>query len=434
VEVTITPLSDVSQQADIEISDAELLPHFRKAYEQFRPKAQFRGFRKGKVPLDLVKKLYGEAIEQEALEGIAEEIYRTAMEERSIVPIGRPSLVNMDFQRGSHFRFSITYEIKPTIELKQYRNVKLEKPVHTVTDEELERELLQIRRANARHVPVEQVEGTEAVVTADVQELDASGSPLIGKKSAGVKFPLYDESLQTRIREALAGARTGETYPVTLETQHEDHSHEAHFQLGVTAIERVELPEVNDEFARSVTGGKVTSAAELRTSMRGDLEKYWEGMAESRLKDALADEIVRRHEFTIPDSLVEAFLDSFLEDIRSRARDRKLPENFDEADFRKQSRASAVWQAKWMLLRERIAQEEKISVTDEDLEAHAAQEASRLGIAQDRLLAYYRNAPSVHDRLLSDKVTQALLASAKIKDVPWETPSSTQASSKEPTV
>jgi len=118
VDLTITPLSEVSQQADIEISDAELQPHFRKAYEAFRPKAQFRGFRKGKVPLDLVKKLYGEAIEQDALEGIAEDVYRQAMQERSIVPIGRPSLVTMDFQRGSHLRFRITYEVKPTVELK----------------------------------------------------------------------------------------------------------------------------------------------------------------------------------------------------------------------------------------------------------------------------------------------------------------------------
>jgi len=427
VELTITPLTEVSQQADIEISDAELQPHFLKAYEEFRPKAQFRGFRKGKVPLELVKKLYGEAIEQDALEGIAEEVYRKAMEERSIVPIGRPSLVTMDFKRGSHFRFSITYEIKPTIELKQYRNVKLERPVHAVTEEELERELLQLRRANARHIPVEEVQGTEAVVTADVQELDGSGTPLIGKKQTGVKFPLYDESLQPRIREALAGALKGGTYPVTLETEHDDHTHATHFQLQVTAVEREELPEVDDEFARSVTGGKASSATELRSSMRADLEKYWEEMSASRLKDALADELVRRHEFTVPDSLVAAFLDSFLEDIRSRSRDRKLPANFDEAKFRDQNRAYAVWQAKWMLLRERIAQEEKIAVTDADLESHAAQEAARLGIAQERLLSYYRNAPSVHDRLLSDKVTQALLASAKIKDVAWETPSPTQA-------
>jgi trigger factor len=426
VDLTITPLSEVSQQADIEISDAELQPHFRKAYEQFRPKAQFRGFRKGKVPLDLVKKLYGEAIEQDALEGIAEEVYRRAMEERSIEPIGRPALVNMDFKRGSHFRFSITYEIKPSIELKQYRSVKLERPVHTVTDEELERELLQLRRANARHVPVDRAEGTSVIVTADVQEVDEGGNPLIGKKQSGVKFPLYDESLQPRIREALAAAETGHAYPVTLETTHEDHTHVAHYQLTVTAIEREELPEVDDEFARSLTKGNVTTAAELRSSMRADLVKYWEGLSATRLKDALADELVRRHEFTVPDSLVDAFLDSFLEDIRSRSRDRKLPADFNEATFREENRAHAIWQAKWMLLRERIAEEEQIAVTDADLEAHAAEEAPRLGIAPDRLLAYYKSAPSVRDRLLSDKVAQALLESAKIKDVPWDQPSSIQ--------
>ena len=248
----------------------------------------------------------------------------------------------------------------------------------------------------------------------------------MARSAPGSSFPLYDESLQSGIREALAGAQTGGSYPVTLETEHEDHKHETRFQLLVTGIERVELPEVDDEFARSVTGGKVPSAEELRSSMRSDLEKYWEEMSASRLKDALADELVRRHEFTVPESLTEAFLDSFLEDIRSRSRDRALPPDFDQAKFREQNRAYAVWQAKWMLLRERIAQEENITVSDADLEAHASKEAARLGIGQDRLLAYFKSAPSVRDQLLSDKVTQELLASAKVKEVPWETPSPTQ--------
>jgi trigger factor len=333
----------------------------------------------------------------------------------------------MDFQRGSHFRFRITYEVKPTIELKQYKNLKLEKPVHAVSDAELEQEILQLRRSRARRTPVEQADGTETVVTADVQEVDAGGTPLIGKRESDVSFPLYDDGLQAPIREALVNARTGESYPVTLEHRHEDHTHEAHYQLQVNRIERVELPEPDDEFAREVTGGKVTAIEELRASIRRDLEKYWEEMSDRRLKDALADELVRRHEFTVPDSLVDAFLDSFLEDIRSRSRDRKLPPNFDEQHFRTESRASAIWQARWMLLRERIAEEESIRVTDEDLQAHAAQEAARLGVAQDRLLTYYKSAPSVHDRLLSDKVTQALLATAKIKDIAWDTPLSTQA-------
>jgi trigger factor len=134
----------------------------------------------------------------------------------------------------------------------------------------------------------------------------------------------------------------------------------------------------------------------------------------------MAAELVRMHEFPVPDSLVDTFLDAFLDDIRNRSRERQLPAGFDEQKFREANRAHAVWQAKWMLLKEAIAEREGITVTDADLEQAAAADAGRMGIDKERLLQYYKSSGGTAERIQSDKITALLREQAKITDVPAE--------------
>jgi trigger factor len=416
VEVTINTLSEVQQEVDIEVSPEELAPHFQKAYEQFRPKAQLRGFRKGKVPMELIQKLYGEAIEQDALDSIAETLYRKAMEERDIQPVGRPALTDMDFQRGAHFRFKIKYDIRPEIKLKSYKGVSVEKLVHTFGDEEVDREIIQVRRVNSTRSPADRVTDSEHIVTAEIQELDDSGAPLIGKKRSEVKFDLSDASLAEEVKTALQQAEMGGVYRVTMSSSDADRPQQTHLALTVTAVEKVELPMLDDALVQKVTGGKISTVDEFKESIRGDLTRYWEEQSTTRLRDAIADEIVRRHEFAVPDSMVDAFLDSFLEDIKNRSRDKALPPDFDGEKFREENRAYAVWQAKWMLLKERIAEEENIVVTDDNVMQLAEEEAQRMGLPKDRLVQYYKSSGAVRDRLLSDRVISFLREHAKIKE------------------
>ena len=416
MEVTINTLSEVQQEAEILVSDEELQPHFTRAYEKYRPKVELKGFRKGKVPMEIIKKLYGEAIEQDSLDTVASEFYRIAMTERNILPIGKPELTDMDFRRGEHFRFKIKYEVRPAIELKHYKGVAVEKPTHKVTDPEIQKEIDRIRHINSTTTEVAAVTDSEHIVTGIVQELDATGAPLIGKKSPHSRFYLADETLPTEIREALAHAEVDGLYRVSFESKHDDHIHSTHISITVTKIEKVILPPFDEALVKKISGDKVSSTDEFLKSLRIDLTKYWEDRGERALSDAIAQELVRMHEFPVPESLVNSFLDAFVEDIKNRSKDKKLPPDFDEEKFRDESRAFATWQAKWMLLKEGIAEAENITVTDAELETLAAAEAERIGVGKDRLLEYYKNSSSTVERLLSDKVISFLKEHAKIKE------------------
>lgn len=417
LEVTIQTLSGVEQEAEIQVSGQELQPHFDKAYERYRKKADIKGFRKGKAPLDFIKRMYGEAIEYESLDSAADAFYRKAMEEKNIQPIGIPKLVDMDFRRGEHFRFKIKYEVRPNVPLKKYKGITAEKPVHKLSDEEVQAEIEHLRRVNSTMTEVQAVTDDEHVVTADVQELDEAGTPLIGRKSPGARFLLSDQTLAPEIRTALAKAEVGATYRVDLVNDHGDHKHTIHASILVTKIEQVTLPPFDDELAKKVSQDKIVSAAELTQSITSDLERYWQDQSEKKLRDAIADELVRTHEFDVPDTLVTTFLDAFVDDIKNRSRERSLPKGFDEKKFREESRTHAIWQVKWMLLKEAIADQENLTVTETDVEQLATTEAGRTGLDKDRLLEYYKSSGAAADRLLTEKVMAFLKEHATVKEV-----------------
>jgi trigger factor len=416
VQVSITHISEVQQEADIQLTQEELQPLFDQAYAKYRPKAELKGFRKGKVPMPMIKQLYGEAIEQDALDDIATDFYSKAMEEKDIHPVGQPAMVDMDFKRGEHFRFKIKYEVKPGITLGTYRGIKVEKPIHIVTDAEVDGEIQKILHANSTAEEAQKVTDTGYIVTADVQELDETGSPLIGKKTPGARFDLSDETLAREVSEALTGASTGETYRTKFDSTNGDHSHTVHVALTVTKIEKVNLPKFDEELVKKITGGKVSSIDEFRKNLRSDMERFWEEESNSRLNDNIARTLVEAHPFPLPESIVNGILDSYVDDVRNTSRDRKLPKGFDEQKFREESRPAAIRQAKWLLLSARIAEEEKITVTDQEIEALAEAEAGKIGIQKERMLDYYRKSSSASNRILSNKLMSFLREHAKITE------------------
>lgn len=422
MDVQITTITEVLQEAEIHVGNEELQKHFERAYEEYRPKAEVKGFRKGRVPLSMVKRLYGESIEYKAIDDIANDCYRQAMAEREIRPIGRPTMTDMDFKRGERLRFKVQYEVRPPITLRRYKGLKVERPIHSVTDAEVEAELTRLRRANSTYTEVPAVTGPDHVVTGDVQELDGTGSPLIGKKSANVRFLLSDETLAPEIREALQAARTGDVYRVTLEPRQADREQPLKLSIAVSRIESAELPALDDGFVTKITRGKVTSPDEFKAKLRRDIEQYWTEQAERSVNDTIISDLVREHTFTVPDVLITNILDTLVDDIRGRSRDRQLPKDFDEQKFRDENRAYATFQGKWMLLKERIAEAENITVTDEEIERLAGTDAAQTGIAKEQLLQYYRNSSSVADRLLAGKVLSFLRSNAVITDKPVREP------------
>jgi len=418
VEVTIQSLSDVSREVEITATIEDLSPHFDKAYQEHRKKIDIRGFRKGRAPLDIVKKLYGDLIENDSLNEIATEMYRKAVKEKELKPIGEPVLVDMDYKRGESFRCKIQYDIRPTIEVKQYKNISVEKIIHTVTDDEVEKELVRLQRANAAMEDVEAVTDPEHIVTATLQDLDDNGNPLVGKKSDGIRFYMADDQLEKPFKDALKEAQKGGSYKVQFEHKHDEHTHTVNTQITVTKIQKVTLSPLDDTFVARVTKDKFTTVDSLREGIRKDIIAYWKEQSERQVINSISSEIIRLHEFQVPESLIRSVLGGLLEEMKNEYPNKRLPDEFDIEKFNEENREYAVYQAKWALLREELIKAENITVSDEDLEKLAEIESAKIKIPKERLINYYKTSEQIKDRLTGDKLLKILVDSAKIKEVP----------------
>ncbi|HTP13398.1 MAG TPA: trigger factor [Bacteroidota bacterium] len=417
MEVTVKELTEVSREVEITATATELAPHFEKAYKDYRPKIEIRGFRKGKAPLDLVKKLYGEMIENESLETVAGDLYRQVAKEKDLKPIGEPRLVDMNFKRGEQLQCKVQYDVRPKIELKQYKHVAVEKVVHKVTSEEVEEEILRLRRVNSTMEEVTAVTDQEHVVTVTMQELDQSGAPLIGKKNENVRFYLADDQLEQPFKDALKAAQVNGEYRVKFEHQHGDHTHNVDALLKVRKVEKVALPELNDAFVAKITKDKIKSVVDFRRGIEADLVTYWKDREKRQVLNSITEAILKNHEFQVPESLVNSVLEGLLEEMKNEYPKKQLPANFDVNKFYEQNRAYAEAQAKWALLREEIIKKENLLAGDDDLTKLAEQEAGKIGIDKDRLVAYYKSSDQVKDRIVGTKLLDFLLESAKVKEV-----------------
>lgn len=417
MEVTVHTLTEVSREVEIEVNKEELQPYFDKAYREYGPKIDIKGFRKGKAPVELIKKLYGDMIEHEYLEKLAGELYRKVVKEKELKPIGDPTLTDMKYDRGERFWVKIQYDIRPTVTLNKYKGLTVETVVHKVTDDELEEELVRMRKINSTREEVEKVTNDEHVVTADLQEFDETGFPVIGKKNDNAKFYLADPQLEQPFKDALQTTQKGNEHEIRFEHSHDDHVHKVHMKARVTKVEKVVLPELNDEFVKKVTKEKVGTLEDFRKGIREDLENYWKEKNRRNLINAVVSEIIRLHEFQVPESLIRSVLENLLEEIKGQYPNKQLPADFDVDKFFEENRGYAIFQAKWALLREEIVKAENLTVDDEALVALAEREAPKIGIDKERLITYYKSSDQIKDRLVGDKLIDMLISSSTIKEV-----------------
>lgn len=417
VQAHVTEVNTVSREIEITVPADELKPHFDKKYKEYRPKVDIKGFRKGKAPLDIVIKLYGEMIEQDSLQEVATEFYKQAIKEKDLQPIGEPTLLDMDYKRGEKLMVKIRYDVRPEVTLKKYKGIKVTKPVHTVTEGDVEEEILRLRRMNAAMSEVDAVTNEEHVITVDMQDLDEKGMPIIGKRTQDARFYLADEKLEAPFKEALSRAEKNAEYTVQFDHDHGDHQHTVRSRLSVKKVEKVELPPFDDAFVAKITNEKVSSITAFRADLRRDLETYWKTKSDRAGINALTAELLKLHEFEVPESLVRAVMESLLKDVAGQHPNKELPADFNYDEFWHENLSYAEAQAKWALLREELLKEEQIVVADEDLVALAEREAPKINIDKERLLEYYKTSEQVRDRLIGEKLLDALMAKAKVEEV-----------------
>ncbi|KUO62350.1 hypothetical protein APF79_07515 [bacterium BRH_c32] len=415
MEVVIKDPVNSVQELEVTIPYSEITEDIEKAYLEERKNIELPGFRKGKVPVSMLKKMFKEAIEYRASEKIANRKFWDAVDENNLKPISTPQLTDIDFVPDEKLFFKVNFEIKPKLDLKDYTNLEIEKPVFKLRQEEVDKEKEHLLKTHIQYNPAEAVDNKDFRITVNLDRTDKDGVSLGNPKSENILIQLNDEKVNKDIVENAIGKNIGESFTFSFTDEHfhgeEKHVEEFHYSAEIIKIEKIELPELTDELVKTVTKNKANNAAELEEQIKDNLTKFYTQQSEEIYLNSLLDKIVKNNDFEAPKGYVEMVHKRFIEMERKNAA-RYGNKNFDETAVSEYYKPRSLWNAKWQIILENLSEKENIKVDESQLEELARIESEKTGISADKLMNYYKENNRI-DALLEEKVMDFLKSNNK---------------------
>lgn len=418
METKVTKSNNFERLIEVSVPENELTPHFNSALEKYRKNLRLEGFRKGKVPMHLVKKLYGDAIKGQALDDVIQSVFQEVKQKEKLRPIAPAQLDDIDYQPESGLKFKAKVEVVPDIQLKKYKGLSAEKEVYQVDEKDIENAIEELREKNAVMEPVEDEAKQDHYILADLQQVDAGGIPLIGKKYEDRWVHLNDDE-SNDFTPQLLGVKAGETRRVELEPvePQAEQNGKDYFDVLVKEVKLKRVPEIDDELAKDV--GDFQTLEDLKKDIREKLEAQSENISKRNLKQKLIDALLKKNDFDLPETMIKNYLEVMVENARHQSAQQQQQQPFDEEAFKNQYRQVASRTIKWELSKGKLVEIESIAVDEADRERFVEQMAKERNVDVKEIKKTLRNkdtAKRVDDDLLEEKVLAYLETNAKIKE------------------
>jgi trigger factor len=390
LEENVVQLSDSEQELSVTLAPDEYKEDLEKETRAKAKTIRIDGFRKGKAPKHVIKKLFGDSLEYQAAEKVASNVFWKIVHEKPLNPISEPVMTDIAFTPNEPLSFKVKYEVTPKIEAKDYTGLTIETPDLHVSDEELEREIDKIRMSRAEEKEAEVAEDENHAVTLDLQKLDDAGAPVEGAVQPGVDVYLGNPQVNEKLKESALGKKKGDAFEFSfVDDKRKDHPPETYrYTATITAVKKIEKPELTDEFVKEISNGQAKNAEALRETYRKEMQNYYDDTASDIVDMKLEQKILENNPFTPPASLVEKYLTSLVEQEIERAkREKKLAPKAEE--LREQLAKKAENSVRWVLIRENIVKKEGVKVDDETIEKLANENAEKMNVSVETLKKHY---------------------------------------------
>ncbi len=398
-----------------------------KVYQANKGKFQIDGFRKGKAPRSIIEKRYGEGVfAEDAINDLLSANYGAAVDELELEVVDSPRVEFSPIEKGKGFTATITVQVYPEVEVKDYKGVEIEDRKQTITDADVDAELENLRHRNSRMISVED----RPVKDGDSIILDYKGfvgdEQFEGGTADGFNLVIGSGTFIPGFEEQLVGAEKEKEVDVKVTFPTEYHSEdlagkEAVFKCVVHDIKEEELPDLDDEFVKDIS--ELDTLDEFREFTAGRLQSERDAMTESIMKDDILDKINEANDFDVPDAMVETEVDNMLQEydyqLRAQGMDistyiQYMGRTVDE--FREDMKISAFRRVKNRMMIRAIANQENITASDEEVEKQLNDMAEQNHIDVEKLKEYLggENLKAVREDVRIQKAIDLLYENAKI--------------------
>ena len=412
--------SSTKRQIEVQIPPEEVSRETEVLIQKYQKLARIPGFRKGHVPASIIRQRFSQDIQNDVIDALVPKYFRKEAERLKLIPISQPRVTDLRTNDGQAMHFKASFEVMPEIKVEGYKELRAEHPEISVTDEEVEESLKSVQEQKATFSPIE----GRAIQDGDYAQVSLDGTPK--NEQAGTKPVHMDDVLvevggkttMPEFTENLRGASPGEerTFDVLYPEDFSDERLRGQtfsYKVKINANKQKSLPELNDEFAKEV--GEFATLDEVRKRIREGMEHERKQTAEREAKDKLLAELIRRNEFEVPDALVEHQVDLRLDrGLRALAAQGMSAEHMKKMDLgrlRSGQRDQAVQEVKAALLLEKIAEEEKIEVGDEEINNEIEALAKQTNQAPDAIRARLTRDGAldrIRDRIRNEKALDFL--------------------------
>ena len=411
------------RELELEIPAEDVSKATERVAKELARVARVPGFRPGKAPISLIKRRFADDIKGEVLQSLVPERVEKAVAEQKLSPVSQPQVDKLDFNEGQPLKFRAVFEVLPEFELSTYKGLEIEMPQMDVTDEDVNKALAETRERVAAFAPVE----GRAVENGDFAQLKLAGTPADGGEPINADSVLCHvgaEETMEPFNEALRGANIGDhkEFDVEYPADYPDEKlagKKFHYAADVTGIKTKQLPELNDEFAKDVSDA--ATLEELKTKIQENLVHQRDHRQKDLQRERVITELVKLHDFPVPESLVESQMDVRLERmVRSLAQQGVDPRavNLDWSALRGRQQDRAKDDVKAELIIDRIASTEKIDVTDEEVEHELQHLSSHSGESVEAIRARLTKQGALDRmkaKLRSDKTLDWLAQNANVR-------------------
>ena len=428
LQVEMESLSEVKRKLRIVVPSDEVVQEVDRAYRELGKRAKVKGFRPGKVPRSILEMYYAKQVEQEVSDSLVRRSLGEALKERDLEPVNLswpeppPPVV-----AGEDYRYSVELEVNPEFTVEDYQGLQLTVPAVEVSDEEVEARLEEIRQGNALLKPPAEDRGAREgdFVVLDYQA-SFGGKPVAGGKAEGTYMEVGSGKFNEEFERHLLGLKPGGEgrFDVALPDDFANPllaGKVVEFQVQVHEVKEKVVPELDDTFAQAL-GGNFKTLADLRTALREDIIKVKERERQALLENQAMDQLLARHQFEVPPTLLAQEQDSMLREQWERLAQYGVnPAGMDRSKMVEAVKPLAERRVRVKLVLGRIAAQEGFTVEEAEVEAALARIAVHSGKGVPEVRQFYQERDlmgALRRQLQDDKTMKFLLDQASVAAVP----------------
>ncbi len=388
----VDDINKCTKKISFEIGEDRIKQAYDSYFKDIQPKAVVPGFRKGKAPRNVLENHFRSEAKENMVRTVVADACQEAITKSSIKPFGMPTIGDIAFQ-GNSLTFQATIEVRPSFEVKKYKEIKVKKEPIKVEDKEVDETVDRLRVAYATYKVVEgrSVNVGDMVIADSKCEID--GKVIDDKKDESIE--LNEQYLLPDYIKNIVGAARGDTktFEVTLpETlpQKQYRGKKGRFTLVIKDIKEKVLPEMDAQFLKMI--GNYEKIEDVRAAIRKDIEKQKEDAENARIERELMDKLCKENTFDVPRSLLDEREEKLMEDVKQSLKRRGVADEeiaSESAKLEKECKAEAFRQVKAAFILDKIAALENVSVTEEDVSGRFYELSRQYRQSVDAIREYY---------------------------------------------